>query len=786
MSELKVVGEPLEETRLRVVGQPIPKPDSWEKVMGGSGYPVNVRLPGMLHAKLLRSPYAHARIVKIDTSKASRVRGVKAILTYKDVPAITFTPYAAARPGALSVVKDMRILENKVRFVGDAVAAVAADSVEAAEEATELIDVDYDVLPSVFDPEEALKPDAPQLHESKKGNVALAFGFGWGDVEKGFEEADHLFEGEYETPRVHTCYMEPRVCVASTDETGNLRIHATIQSIFGLRQSLSEALGIPESKITVVKPPYIGGGFGGKLEMSFLEPVCALLSRRTRRPVRMEYTRAEDFVTTSRNRIRMYLKTGVKKDGKLTSRYMKSILDTGAHATQGPAVLISHGTVGFLGQYKCANQKWEGLAVYTNSVIGGGYRGYGAPQAMFAVESQLDEIAEELGLDPVEVRLRNGYSEGEPNPQLPGNTLSTYALRECIARGAESIGWRNRAPHSKKIGMMRKGVGFACMPLWVSGCVGVPDLYEQSGAVVKVDPDGSVSVGVGVVDPGAGENVVLCQIVAEELGVPFSNVKLGYADTDTVPFDPGTHASRVTFVAGTAVKEAAKEAKRELLQVAGEMFKMSPDDLRLSDGQVYTKGGERKCTVAEVATMALLPTVMITERGPQLTAGPKGTIIGAAAVSPPANSSPSAAIFVEVEVDMETGNVKVTRAVYSHDAGRVINPLAAEGQVEGGFAQGVGYALMEQMLFDKDTGTCLTTDFLDYKIPTAMEMPSHVASAFVEKNDPAGPFGAKGLGEPPLNIPAPAIANAVYNAVGVRIRELPITPGKILEALGGS
>ncbi len=771
-------------SELRVVGKSVAKPDAWEKVRGGSGYPINFRLPGMLHAKLLRSPYAHAKIVKIDISRAKKLNGVRAIITYKDVPKTRFTPYYSSPQMSASLVRDMLVLDDKVRFVGDGVAGVAAETIEAAEEALDLIDVEYERLPAVFDPEEAMKSGVPEIHEGTKNNIALAPVLSFGDVEKGFKEADEIFEGRYETPRVHTCYMEPRVCVAQWDEMGNLSVYSSIQAIFGLRQALSFGLGIPESKIRVIKPPYIGGGFGGKLEMSFLEPVCSLLSLKTGRPVRMEYTRLEDFLSTSRHRIRMYLKTGVKKNGTFTARYCKSFLDAGAHATQAPVVLMVHGTFGFLGTYKCANKKWEGYAVYTNSVIGGGYRGYGAPQAAFAVESQIDEICEELRLDPIEMRLKNSHSQGDPHPEIPGLNLTSYALRECIGKGAEGIGWKRRSSPGSKTGTVRRGIGFACMPIWVSGGFGIPDVYELSGAVVKVNPDGTVSLNIGVVDIGAGENTVLSQIVAEELGVPFDAVKLTSSDTDSAPYDPGTHASRVTYSCGHAARLAAAEAKKKLLGVAGEMLEASPADLVVENGDIYVKGvREKKTTVAEVATAAQLPSVIMTEKGPQLTGKEKGTIIGAVSTAPLSNPTPTAALFVEVEVDMETGEVRVVRAISAHDLGKAINPKAAQGQVEGGFAQGLGYALMENMLFDQETGTCLTVDFLDYKIPTAREMPK-VEVVLLEKTEQTGPFGAKGIGELPIIMPAPAIANAVYNAIGVRIRELPITPEKILGALG--
>jgi len=772
---------------MSLIGTSPLRPDALEKVTGGPGYPVNVKLPGMLHGKLLRSPYPHAKIRRIDASAAARLPGVKAVLTPADVPQRRFTPVYFVPTLAGSMVQDMVVMSDTVRFAGQPVAAVAATSLRVAEQALALIEVEYEELPAIFDPEAAMQPGAPVLHSHAPNNVAVNPVIAFGDLEKGFAEADHVFEGVYQSHRVHTCYMEPRVCVVDCDAQGHYTVYSSMQHLFGLREKLAYVLEIPESRVRVVKPPYIGGGFGGKLDLGYIEPVAALLSRRAGRPVRIEQTRYEDFISTARHPIKVYLKTGVKTDGTFTARYAKSILDTGAHATHGAEVINVHGVFGLLMTYRCPNSRWEGYTVYTNNMIGGGYRGYGSPQACFAAESQIDEICEKLNLDRIEFRRRNAWHQGEPHPMIPGMRLDSYGLDECLKRGADGIGWSSRKPTNSGGGTRKRGIGFACQPLWVSGCVGFPDIYEHSGAIVKLNPDGTADLATAAMDLGSGQITTLCQIAAEELGVPMEAVRMvRNSDTTTVPFDAPSHASRVTYSSGNAVRAAAKAARERLQKVAGIMLEANPEDLVVADGRVSVRGapGARSLSVAEVAQRAESPFVQHGPQGPApTTLEEKGTIIGLSSLAPPANPSPVSVQFVEVEVDTETGHVQVLRVVFAHDLGRLIHPKGAEGQVEGGFQQGMGYALMENLQFDPDSGTCLTGDFLDYKIPTAVEMPREIKSIFIETNEPTGPFGAKSLSEPCVTVPAPAIANAIYNAVGVRIRELPITPEKILAAL---
>ena len=767
------------------IGTNVRNVDALDKVMGGRGYPVNVTLPGMLHGKLLRSSYAHARILSIDTTEAEKLPGVKVILTPDDVPKKKFNPIYFMPVQGHGANHDMEILSDVVRYAGQPVAAVAATSIDIAAQALELIDVEYEELPALFNTGEAMSDGAPALHDYTQNNIAKHPYVETGDVDAALAEADRIFENSYQTQRVHTCYMEPRLVVVDADATGNLTVHSSNQHLFGLREKLAFVLDIPESKVRVIKPPYMGGGFGGKLDLGYIEPLAALMSLKTGKPVRFEHSRAEEFITGARNPVAMELKTGMKRDGTIIARCCKSTFDAGAYATHGSTVIMVHGLFGFMYTYNCPNRRWEGVSVHTNNMISGGYRGYGAPQAAFAVESQLDEICEEMGLDPLEIRIRNTHKEGEPHPLLD-QTFTTYRLEECIRQGAERIGWSRRTRPNSDPGTLQRGLGMSCVPTWISNCYGQPDLYEHSGALVKLNPDGSADIATACMDIGSGQNTVFCQMVAEELGIPFEQVRMSSVDTGNVPFDAPTHASRGTNAAGAAIRQAAENARLKMFEVAATMLEANPGDLESRDGKVFVKGSaDAAVSIREVAFRADSPLVQDTPQGPQRNSTPfRGTIIGVSSMNPKISPIPCGAMFVEVEVDIETGQVRVEHVVYAHDIGRVIYPQGAEGQVEGAVQQGIGYALMEHVQFDPDTGACLTGDFLEYKMPTAVEMPGRIESIFIESNDEHGPFGAKSIAECCLIVPAPAIANAIYNAIGVRVRELPMTPEKILAGLG--
>ena len=770
-----------------VIGARVLNKDALDKVTGGRGFPINVKLPGMLFGKMLRSPYAHANIVSIDVDAALAQPGVKAVITSADVPQLKFNPIYFMPVDALGANRDFEVLGDRVRFAGQVVAAVAATSVEIAERACELIEVEYEELPAVFNIDDARQPGAPAIHDYSDNNVAKNAVFETGDAAAALATADHVLQQSFQTHRVNTCSLEPRVCVADYTVNGTVTIHSSNQHLFGLREKLAHALQLPIGKVCVVKPPYMGGGFGGKLDLGYLEPLSALLSKKTGRPVKITQTRAEEFITGNRNPIKVDLKTGFNSDGTIVARTAVSTTDAGGYATHGSTVIMVHGLFGFMYTYNCPNRRWEGITVHTNNVPSGGFRGYGAPQAAFAVEQQMDEISELLGIDPIELRVKNAHREGERHPFFDGD-FTTYRFEECMRKGAERIGWSDRKSAGSDKGTKKRGIGMGCVPAWTSNCTAQPDLYEHSGAIVKLNPDGTANIACGAMDIGCGQNTVYCQIVAAELGLPLDQVSMSTSiDTSNVPFDAPMHASRGTNAVGNTVKAAAADARRQLLEIAATMVDYNIADLDVCDGQICVKGESGTgVSVADVAKRSDSPLVVSSEQGPpQMTSTPyRGTIVGVATMNPTFSPIPAGAMFVEVEVDTETGEIHVERVVYAHDIGRVINPVGAEGQVEGGVQQGIGYALMEHTQFDSETGVCVSADFLDYKMPTAMEMPTSIESIFIESMEETGPFGAKSLSECCLIAPAGAIANAAYNAIGARIYELPITPEKVLMALG--
>lgn len=776
----------------RVVGTRMKRPDALDKVTGGRGYVFNTKLNGMLYGKMLRSMYPHARIIRIDTSEAEKLPGVEAILTAKDVPAKTFAPIYIKDLYSGHGVKDVKVLDEVVRYAGEPIAVVAAVSTDIAEQAVKLIEVEYEELPHYFDMHKAIGDDAIQINPAFEKNICLSPVMEEGDLEKGFAEADHIFENTYSTHRVHTCYMEPWLVIADVSPDGKVTVHCSTQHIFGLREKLAYILDLPMGDISVIKPPYIGGGFGSKTEISSAEPLAVILSQKTGKPVRIENTREEDFLTNARTPMEVRLKTGVKNDGTITAREIHVMADCGPYSTYGPEAMIICALLGGYTAYRCANRKFSGLAVLTNNMRAGAYRGIGGVQGCFAAESQIDEICEQLNLDPIEFRLKNGYKQGDSNPITdvfsPGAfKLDSYRFEECLRQGSARSGYHKRSAPNSSQRSIKRGIGMAAQPLWVSGCVGFPDISEQSGAIIRINPDGTASLSVPTVDIGSGQICTMAQIAAEELGLEPGQIKVNYhLSSDILPFEPPTHASRATYSAGNAVKMATHQAKQRLLEIAASMFEANVEDLEIQDGVVSVKGvPSTKLSVAEIAQYTESALVQLTPEGiKQGRLEDKGTIICAASASPTSNPATPCAMFVEVEVDTDTGEVRVLEVTYAHDIGKVINPAAAEGQVEGAVQQGIGFTLMEHMLFDQDTGACLTGNFLDYKIPTAVEMPAKINSIFIESDEPTGPFGAKGLGEPPLIVPAPAIANAIYNAIGVRIRDLPITPEKILKALG--
>jgi xanthine dehydrogenase molybdenum-binding subunit len=766
--------------KLLVVGKCVSmteKQNAFDKAIGRAVYTVDLKLPGMLYAKILRSPHAHAKVIDINVNGAKKIPGVRAVLTGKDVSP---KPYGILPPPYPQDTYTLPPIGGKVRYVGDPMAAVAAESLDAAEEALERINVKYEELPAVLDPEEAMKPDAPKIHPW--GNFAITpTNVEFGNVEKGFKEADYIFEDTYKTPiQCHVC-AEPHSCIASWDAYGKLTVYTGTLGHFHTRHSLALALSIPLEKIRVVVPPGgFGGGFGSKAEAQASNmDIVALLAKKAGRPVKLVFTREEEFTcTVTRHATITWLKTGVKKDGTLTARYSKTIYDTGAYADHGSLVFTR--PLRSLALWRCPNVRWEGFLVYTNKPVAGAYRGYGNPQHTFAVEVQNDEIAETLGIDPVKWRLKNHIRVGDlniapgkwaPNKPLGGSNwqpavekIKSCGLSECISKGAKSIGWKQKRKATEEgQGVKRRGVGMACGMHHTSGW---PAPWV-SGAYVELNEEGKITLITGGTDHGGtGQHTVMAQICAEELGIRLEDITVIAEDTEITPYDSGTAAaSGGTYTVGGSVIKAVEDLKKKLLNQAAAILKTQVSNLEVRKGRVRFKENPKKgISLLEIAKRS-------------------GKLRGEAILHESQSAAPPfTANFAEVEVDTETGQVKVLKIVAAHDSGRAINPMFFEGQVQGGLQHGIGHALTEALIIDKKTGAPLNPRLLDYNVLRAPDMPD-VEVIIVEIGEPTGPFGARGLGEPCLLSTAPAVANAIYNAIGVRIKEIPITSEKILKAL---
>ncbi len=755
----------MEKEEFSVIGKRLPRIDAYQKATGKAKFGVDIKLPQMLYGAIFRSKYPHAKILNLDISKAARLTGVKGIITAKDAPVVKFrnpTP------------DDHLLASDKVYYIGDKIAAVAAVEESIAQEALELIKVDYEELPAVFDPESAMQPQAPEIHPGKQ-NIASQFAYERGNIKKGFEEADIIFEDRFETHSVNHCSMETHDCIADFDYSGRLTIWATIQNLFNERAPLANLFNIPEINVRIIQP-FVGGAFGGKggTPPQKLLYITALLSKKTGRPVKISYSREEEFsYTRSRIPTIIYLKMGAKRDGRIVAKEVKVIGDSGASAGQGPSLLLTVAQR-IDSAYRIPNIKAEGFLVYTNKTPAGQFRGLGNPQGTFAVESMLDMIAKELRIDPMEIRLKNATQTGDTT--VHGWVIKSCGLSECIKKSAQAIGWQvkkyNKLPW--------RGVGMACM-IHVSGKQ-YSEKFAGANALVKIEPDGKALVITGEGEIGQGATTTLVQIAAEELGLSMEDVMITEADTSTTPYALGAGADRLTFISGNAVKLAAHDAKVKLLEIAGKLMEVDPEALEIRDKNIYVKDSpDRYLSIAEVAQKAhhdrkehtLL--VGVGRFNPDTVPAHPKTKYG--------NVGPSYIFAVqaaEVEVDPATGRVDILNFVAAHDLGRAINPMAAEGQIEGGVSQGIGYTFSEEL--KGESGRIINPNFSDYKIPTAHDMPP-IKSILVESIDPEGPFGAKGVGEPGLVPTAPAIANAIYDACGVRIRSLPINPEKILSAL---
>lgn len=738
-------------TTFKVLEQNNPRVDAWEKVTGRATYAGDVYLPGMLMCKVLPSSRSHARIVSIDTSRAEALPGVRAVITGEDFPEIRFGS------GAL---KDRYILaRDKVCYVGEPVAAVAAEDEITAQEAVGLIEVEYEDLEPVVDPLVSLRAGAPSVHPDLEsyegygftiegGNICTLLDADRGDVDQAFAEADYVFEDTFRSQGINQGFLEPMACVASVEANGRLTVWASTQGPYQVRAQLASVLDMPLSNIKVI-PMELGGGFGAKLRLAF-EAYPALLAMKTGSPVKLINTREEVFTLNGpRHPVTNYLKTGVNKDGTIVAREGYTIFDVGAYLGAGPNSGIGHG----LGAYDIPNFRLRSYAAYTNKVYVGSYRASGVADMTFAVESHMDIIAHKIGMDPLEFRLKNAIKEGDTavnGSRVPGNGLA-----ECLAAVKDRLGLPKEMPEGR-------GVGIALCE-WRSGT-------GPSTASISVNEDGTVSLLTGSVDI-SGSDTSLASIAAEALGIGIDQVIVARRDTDLAPFTGPSGGSRIVYSQGKAVELAAEDTRNKLFALAADRLGVPADALACAEGRVYVQDNPPQgYSLGQLAGMS------VTSRS--------GPIIGSASLS----TLPYAPVFsaqaAEVEVDRDTGQVKLTRYVQCQDVGVAINPMAVEGQLEGGAVQGIGRALTEDMQFDPDTGAVRNPSFATYLMPLALDLPE-LETLLVRVPSEDGPFGARAVAEPPGFGPPAAIANAIYDAVGVRIRELPLSGERVLAALRG-
>lgn len=734
----------------KVIGKKVERVDAFERLTGEAKYASDIYLRGMLCVKILRSPYPHAKVVKIDKARAQALPGIMAILTPEDTRdfaiQIRGTPPFVPKP----------ILATTARYAGDEILAVAAVDEETAEEALDLIRVDYQVLPFVLDAEEAVKPGALKIYPD--GNVIQdgADTLNRGDAEEGFKQADVILEEKYKTHLIQHTTLEPRVTVANWSGK-RLTLWDSHKNPFRVRTDVARALNLKINQVRVLTH-YIGGDFGDKAFIERQHIIAALLAKKTNHPVKIEFTREENYLSAHhRYPTTWYLKYGVKKDGTLIAIQIKLYADLGAYyPLDGAAGSLEVAKY----VYRCPNVKLEGYNVFTNKPEGGFMRCVGHPAGMFPQEVHMDRLAEMLGMDPLAFRLKN-YARKEDGDQDRKIPFASIGLEDCAKLGAEKIGWKTnwRKPGASP-GPIKKGMGVAFHACRHGG------ISSPMSAVIKLDPDGTVELLSGLNDSGGWQKTTMAMIAAEEMGIPYEAVQVTTGDTDTTTDTGSPGGSRGTTSAGLAVIAAARDAKNQLLEVASELLKKNKEDLEIKDGQVIIKGENKSVSFRDILSKAPSP------------------VVGRGSGKPPQNVAllTFGVHFAEVAVDTRTGKVQVLRLIAAHDVGRVINLLGCENQIQGGAIMGIGFGLMEKQVIDGQTGICVNPNMVDFKIPSILDVPM-VEPIIVESEDPHGPFGAKGVGEPPYSLPAPAIANAIYNAVGVRCNEIPVNIRSILEGL---
>lgn len=772
---------------LQIVGKRIPHVDGKDKVTGRLQYCADIKLPRMLYGSILRSPHPHARILNIDTGRAGKLPGVRAVITARDCPGILYG----------TIVCDQPVMaKEKVRHVGEPVAAVAAESLECAMEALDLIDVQYELLPALFDPEISMRPDPPVLiHEEKyktapmvppkmdveRPHVFSYFKVRRGDVDKGFNEADVVVENQFTTSMIYHCTIETHSAIACVDLDGRITVWVPTQAPYSTQFLLCNIFGILPSRMRIIGTP-VGGGFGAKTELK-LEHISVVLAKKTGRPVKMTLTRKEMFtVSPVRHPMVISVKDGVKKDGRIAARQIEVLLNSGAYSSYSP-IVVRNAAFGSVGSYKLPNLKLDSYGIYTNYPVAGPFRGFGSPQVQWVIESQMDILAEKIGMDPIEIRLKNLLEEGDENG-LGEKTHSTGADK-CIGDVAKFLDWKEL---KREEGTLKKGKG-----------IGVGTKYSiapsASSCFVRVNEDETVDIITGAVDIGQGLNTILSQMAAEELGMSLEKIRIISGDTSITPYEFGSVSSRQTFNSGNAVRLACLDAKRQIFEIAARKLEARPDDLEMREGRIYVRGVPEKATrIKDLFIPSLLGGTFPEEGGimgkttffykadfldpetGQLQPGPTGRV---------------AAFYIhiaqgaEVEIDAETGEVKVKKFASSADVGKAINPTNVEGQMDGGVGMGLGSALMEEIRLDE--GRVINPSLRDYHVPTVEDLPptEMMCSMIVEVPHRDGPYGAKGVGEATMAVTDAAISNAIYNATGVRLFQLPMTPERVFVAIKG-
>ncbi len=746
---------------LTTIGKSFQRIDGVDKVTGAAKFAPDLRFDKMLYAGLVRSPHAHAKVIRIHSDEALKLSGVKAMATIFEVPKVIQYWFFLRTD---KKKKEMFLHDDIVRFKGDPVLAIAAVDEKTLEKALSLVKVDYEPLRAIHDPEKALKETSVRLH--KKGNIAFKVQKEFGSVENGFNASDVIIETTYHTSKQKHASIEPiGTCIASFESNGRLTVHSSTQLPHWSQHYLAEAMDLPLNRVRVIKP-YTGGAFGGRCGLIHgLELMCSVLSKKTLQPVRMCFSREEDFnATESRHPMIIRMKTGASRDGILLANEAKILSDTGAYGTHYIGVLADCLSTG-VGLYNIPNYKFSGTAVYTNTSMAGALRGYGNPQMNFAQESQMDILADKLGMDPLAFRLKNYRKAGEMDPVLNERILSN-GLALCLEKGAAASGWKEKRTRIQN-SSIKKGIGLSIMLHGTGAARALPD---PGSAFLMINSDGTVNLHTAAADEGQGSRTVLAQVAAEILRVDFENISVSETDTDITPLDCGTHGSRQAYCGGLTVRDAALDAKKKMLFHAGNLLNVTPEALKIEKSVIFEKANPSN----KIAIKDLMQRLQIQDMGlcTQIT--------GSASGIAPAMPGYYGAVFAEVEVNEKTGEIKVLKLTSAFDVGKAINPEMVRGQIVGGGVMGIGFALTEGLI--RKDGHILNPGFTDYRLLRACDAPP-VEAIIVESNEPTGPFGAKGIGEGCMVNVASAVANAVCHATGVRLTNLCMTPEAVLKGL---